>query len=595
MPGRWKTDQVEVARGPMLAITDPEVRRVTVMGPTQLMKSSLLENTFGYFAHQDPSPILLAQPTVELAEAFGRERIDNMIRDCSCLSEIVREKKSRDGANTLSFKAFPGGHLALVGVNSPSKLASRPIKVALMDEVDKYPESAGDEGDVPSLIGERVATFFDHKLIQVCSPTIEGDSRIDNEYHKGDRRIYKVPCPHCRHAEEMQWKNVDWPEGDPESAQYQCGECKKPWTESQRIAAISKGFWFAQAPFKGHASFRCSKLVSPWETIAQLARKWVDAQGKPEQLKVFINTQLAQTWSQKGEAPDHQRLYERRELYKLNTLEPGIVFLVCGVDVQKDRIEYEVVGYGRDKQSWSVDYRVLMGDTSSEKNAVWNELDKVLNETWKTQDKRELQIRMLAVDSSAYTQTVYNWVRSKSADRVRAIKGFDNIQTIFGTPRQADVNRDGAKVRRGVKLWPVGVSVLKSELYGWLKADKPEDGKPYPPGYCHFPEYDMEHFKRLCSEQLMKRTVNGRAHYRWEILKDRRNEQLDCRVYARAAASMFGLDRFSENDFEILEGKFEVPGQKEAEQKVQATSERSDSTETDQNDFWSRQRNKKLF
>ncbi len=594
LPGRWKTDRVEVARGPMLVVTDPNVKRITIMGPTQLMKSSLLENIIGYYAHQDPSPILLAQPTATLAEAFGKDRIDKMFRDSPVLTGLIAEKKSRDSGNTLTYKAFPGGYLALVGSNSPTDLSSRPIRIALMDEVDKYPDSAGKEGDVPGLITERTATFFDSKIVMTCSPTVEGRSRIASEYEQGDKRIFVVPCPHCQHTEEMQWVNVRWPKNEPDKALYNCPECKVSWSEPDRIRAVSAGRWVATAPFNGHASFRCSKLVSPWEPVNVMARKWVESKDNPEKLKVFINTQLAETWIEKGEAPDHQRLYERRENYKLNYLPKGVVFLTIGADVQKDRIEAEIVGWGRDKQSWSIDYRVLMGDTSNENNPVYAELDKLLNETWIAIDERQLQVRMLAIDSGYNTQTVYNWARKHASDRVRVIKGSDSAQTIFGTPRDIDVKEDGTRLRRALKLWSIGVSVIKTELYGWLKQNKPEEGQPYPPGYCHFPQYDLEHFKRLASEHLINRTVKGRKVPRWEKIYER-NEQLDCRVYSRAAASFFGLDRMTPKDFDLLEGiEPEVQRLPPKPGIPQVDSVRQDR-EPQGSKYWDRHRNKKLF
>lgn len=585
---------MEVARGPMMAVTDPKVKRVTVMGPTQLMKSSLLENIIGYYAHQDPSPILLAQPTVTLAEAFGKDRIDKMFRDSPVLSGLLTNKKGKDSQNTMTYKAFPGGYLVLVGSNSPTDLSSRPIRIALMDEVDKYPESAGKEGDVISLITERTATFFNSKVIVVCSPTVEGRSRVHAEYEAGDKRIYMVPCPHCGFTEEMNWLNVRWENDDPETALYHCGDCRKPWTEAERVRAIGQGHWEATAEFKGHASFKCSKLVSPWEPVSVMARKWMEAKNTPELLKVFVNTQLAETWVEKGEAPDFQRLYERREEYQTNTIPNGVVFLTAGVDVQRDRIELEVVGWGRDKQSWSIDYRILMGDTTQPE--VWSQVNNLLNETWKTSDDRELQIRVLAVDSGFNTQHVYNWARTHASDRVRVIKGSQNLQTIFGTPKDIDVSRDGTRLRRALKLWFIGVSIVKTELYAWLKLDKPEDGKKYPPGFCHFPQYDLEHFKRLSSEQLMKRVVNGRTQFRWEKLFER-NEQLDCRIYARAAASMFGLDRMTERDFDTLEGKFEIQKVKQKNNTSLDNSPQTISEKSKQNprDYWSRQRGKKLF
>ncbi len=578
----------------MLAITDPNVRQVTIMGPTQLLKTSVLENTFGYYAHQSPSPILLAQPTVEIAEAFGRERIDPMVRDTPVLRELVSDKKSRDGSNTLTFKAFPGGFAALVGVNAPSKLASRPIRVALGDEIDKWPKSSGKEGDPVTLIKERLATFFDSKAVFVCSPTIEGDSRIQDEYEQGDKRIYLVPCPHCEHAEEMSWQNVKWPEGEPEKALYHCGKCEKPWTETQRQQSIRKGYWLATAEFKGHASFKCSKLVSPWQPVSVMALKFLEAKGKPEKMKAFVNTQLAETWVEKGEAPDYQRLYERRELYKINELPDGVAFITGAADVQKDRIEVEIKAWLRDKQNFSIDYRVLVGDTSNEKDAVWAELDKVLNETWITNDKRELQVRMFGIDSGYNTTQVYSWAKRHSINRVRVLKGSDSLQMHFAPPKDADVNgKDGSRLRRAVKVWSVGVSYTKTEMYGWLKLDKPEDGKPYPAGYCHFPEYGLEHFKRLCSEQLMKTKLkNGKTVYRWTQIYER-NEQLDIAVYNRAIAAMVGIDRMSQEEFDILEGKHELPGDQERV-KHQEANESSDTSNPDA-DYWDRQKGRKLF
>jgi phage terminase large subunit GpA-like protein len=590
-PGKWSTSKVEAARGPMLAATDPHVRKVTVMCSTQMLKTSLLENIIGYYIHLEPSPILVVQPTVSLAETFSKDRLDKMLRDTPVLRGIVGEKKSRDSGNTVSHKQFPGGFVALVGANSPVDLASRPIRIALLDEVDKYPESAGKEGDPVRLVEERTATFRDSaKIVTVCSPTIEGRSRIEQDYVNGDRRVYCAPCPHCGEAEELLWDNVKWENDDPETARYVCPKCKSGWTEIERLKAIGKGFYRATAPFTGHASFKVNKLASPWEPLSVLVRKYLESKDHPEKLKTFYNTQLAETWVEKGEAPDYQRLYERRELYAQNVLPEGVVFLTAGADVQKDRIEVEIVGWGRDKQSWSIDFRVLMGETAGED--VWNELSALLGEIWQTSTGQDLTIRMLAVDTGYNTQYVYNWVRKQAPDRVRAVKGSDSAQTIFGTPKDVDIARDGSKLKRAIKLWPVGVSVVKSELYGWLRLDKPEDGHAHPPGYCHFPQYDLEHFKRLCSEHYMKRTVNGRTAYRWEKMYER-NEQLDCRVYARAAASMFGLDRFTSKDFDVLAGKFEAPRPKPnvSERKLEP-NEPNKQTPKPTSSYWDRQNRK---
>lgn len=542
----------------MLAVTDPRVRKITVMGPTQLLKTELINNIVGYFMHQDPAPVIVMQPTGKMAEAWSKDRLDKMLRDTPALKSLVGERRSKEGDNTILHKSFPGGHITVVGSNSPSDLAMRPVRITLRDEVDKYPRSAGNEGDPSKLIQERSATFWNALDVGVCSPTVQGDSAIEAEYELSDKRAFHGKCPFCKELEELRWEQVRWSEENPEqSAHYVCSKCDRPWVETDRLNAISKGEYVATAPFAGHAGFKVNKIASPWEGLNVLVKKWLESQNSPEKLKTFVNTQLAETWQERGEVPEFKRLYERRESWKLNQLQSGIVFLTAGADVQKDRIEVEIVGWGRDKQSWSVDYRVIMGDTATE--PPWLELDKIQNETWRTDSNQDLQLRMLAVDSGYNTTHVYNWVKKKSADRVRAIKGSDHLQMTFGQPKDVDIARDGSKLKRACKVWPVGVSVIKSEFYSWLKLDGAGDDGKYLPGFCHYPQFEEEFFKRVCSEQLVEKKVNGRTVNRWVKIHER-NEPLDCRIYARAAAAMFGIDRFSEVDWDKLEGKYDLPG-----------------------------------
>jgi phage terminase large subunit GpA-like protein len=548
-PGKWRTSLVEPARGPMLAVTEPKVKKISIMACTQLMKTELLNNIVGYFVHQDPSPIIVMQPTGSLAETWSKDRLDPMIRDTPALSDLIKTKKSRDSGNTIGHKQFVGGHITIIGSNSPSELASRPVRITLRDEIDKYEDNI--EGDPSALINERAATFWNALDVGVCSPTIKGRSKIEAEFLASDRRKFHVDCPHCSHNHFMVWSNVKWQNNDPQTAQYQCPECTALWTERERIDAIKGGAYVATAPFTGHAGFHVNKLASPWEPLSTLVKKWLEAQLDPSKLKTFINTQLAETWEEKGEAPEHMRLYERRALYHINSCPEGVVFLTAGCDVQKDRLELEIVGWGKNKESWSVDYRVIMGETTT--IAPWIELDKLLNETWELSNKTQVQIKVLAVDSGYNTQHVYSWARKHTSNRVMVVKGQDAQQNILGVPSVADVSHQGKKVKRGVRVWPVGVSTLKSELYGFLNLDGAGDDNVYPAGFCHFPSYGEEFFRMLTAEQLVKRIVNGKTVYKW-LKSYERNEALDCRNYARAAASMIGMDRFKEKDWENFNG-----------------------------------------
>lgn len=590
-PGKWRTSLVEPARGPMMAVTDPTVKKISIMACTQLMKTELINNIVGYFVHQDPSPIIVMQPTGSLADTWSKDRLDPMIRDTPVLKELIKDKKSRDSGNTIGHKQFVGGHITVIGSNSPSELASRPVRITLRDEIDKYEDNR--EGDPSALIVERSATFWNALDVGVCSPTIKGRSKIEAEYLASDRRKFHVDCPHCSHNHFMVWSNVRWQNNDPLTAQYECPECTVLWTEKDRIEAISNGYYVATAPFKGHAGFHVNKLASPWEPLSALVEKWITAQADPSKLQTFINTQLAETWEEKGEAPEYMRLYERRASYNINTCPEGVVFLTAGCDVQKDRLEIEIVGWCKGKQSYSIDYRVIMGETTTE--SPWLELDKILNETWTLTNDQEIQIKVLAIDSGFNTQHVYNWARKYPSNRVMVVKGQDSQQNILGIPSAADVTHNGVKSKRSVRVWPVGVSNLKSELYGFLNLKGAGDDGIYPPGYCHFPQYGEEFFKMLTAEQLMKRIVNGKTVYKW-VKTHERNEALDCRNYARAAATMIGIDRFKEQDWINLTGSFiSKPIVKPEEQKQINTITNRPKPNNQPNNFWRNNGGKKSF
>ncbi len=622
-PGKWKTSRVAVARGPMEAVTNPLTRTVSVMCCTQLLKTELILNTIGYFIHQDPAPIIVMQPTVGLAEAFSKDRIAPMIRDTPVLTGKVADAKARDSGNTILHKQFPGGQLTMIGAESPGELAMRPVRVILCDEVDKYPASAGNEGDPIKLLSERAATFWNHKRIFVCSPTIEphehGGSRIAMEYREGDERVFEVDCPHCNYRHEMQWGNVKWPEGKPELALYECPECKQKWTEPERQRAIRaaserpetsppvfglcyEGFgWRGTKPFAGHASFRASKLASPWEPVSVLAKKFVEAK-TPQMLKTFINTQLAETWKEKGEAPEWKRLYDRREGYKQDVVPMRALVLTAFADVQKDRIEVEVVAWGRNLESWSIAYRVLPGDTSSLDSECWVGLGRMLSEEWMHEGGTFMRLDRLGVDSGYNTNTVYNFARKHKADpRVIVTKGDEKSPVLLGIPKAKEVRVDGKRALRGVKVWHIGTNLAKSELYGFLRLESPIDpAEPMPYGWCHFPQYGDEYFKMLTAEQIVSKVVKGYRREEWTKTRER-NEALDCRVGNRAIAYGFGVDRWTEDHWQEREEALGVraidppihPAEQAQEEQRQAEArqnEEEEEEERQESSFWRRRR-----
>jgi phage terminase large subunit GpA-like protein len=556
-PGQWRTSRAEYQRGIMDAISDGSVESVVVMSSSQVGKSEALGNAVGYYIDQDPAPIMMVMPTERDAEAWSKDRFSPMARDTPCLAGRISDPKSRDGSNKILHKRYPGGHLTIVGANAPSGLASRPIRILLCDEVDRYPFSAGAEGDPVNLAKKRTVTFWNRKIVLVSTPTIRGASRIETAYAESDQRQYWVPCPACGAHQVLVWSQVRWESADgahwPETARYHCADCDAPWTDAMRWAAIRKGEWRARAPFSGIAGFHLSEIYSSWVRLEAMVAAFLSARrGGDEAMKTFVNTSLGETWMESGEAPDWRRLSDRRERWTPGTVPAGGLILTAGADVQKDRIEVDVWAWGRGLESWLVDHVVI--DGGPEHASSWNALTALLGKSWSHASGSRLPIARMAIDTGYEASAVYTWARAQGFAQVAPVKGvegFNRASPVAG-PTYVDATEGGRRLRRGARLWTAAVSTFKAETYRFLRLERPTGeelaaGASFPPGTIHLPDWlDDEWLKQFVAEQLVTvKTKRGFTRLEWQKLRER-NEALDARVYARAAAWIVGLDRWSE-------------------------------------------------
>lgn len=534
----------------MDAFTDRRVTDIVIISSAQVGKSEILLNVIGFMMDQDPCPILMLQPTLAMAEAVSKDRITPMMRDTPALRQLV--EKQRDSGNTLLHKQFPGGHLTLAGANSPASLASRPIRIVLADEVDRYPPSAGDEGDPVSLAEKRTLTFSNRKKVKVSTPTVKGASRIEEAYKQSDMRRFHVPCGHCGEKQTLIWEQVKWPDNAPDKAQYLCPHCSVLWTEADRIEAIRKGEWIGSAPFTGIAGFHISELYSPWKVLPEIAAEFLAAQGNPERLRVWINTSLGETWEiDASDRADPLSLSARAESYSLGTVPDGVGMVVASVDTQGDRLEHYTWGFGAGEEAWVLDRNVFFGDPTH--SVVWEQLREQLGRPLTTEKGALVVPRVVAIDSGGHhTHGVYNFCRVNAMRRtiyglqeIIAIKGQSHSdKTILGKPTDVDVDFKGNKIAKGVKLWPVGSSAAKSLLYGRFKLQAPG------PGYVHFSgELPEDFYDQLTSEKLVTKYVKGFPRVEWQLDKGKRNEALDCAVYAYAAAIHLGMNRMRPADW----------------------------------------------
>ncbi|MGW5960762.1 phage terminase large subunit family protein [Methylorubrum thiocyanatum] len=591
--GKFITAKVEVARGPMLWATEPGVSKMTLMACTQLLKTTVIENILGRFIHLDPCPILAVLPKDDAAETFSKDRLAPMIRDSKKLLELFGEAKSRDAGATLTHKQFPGGHITLVGANSPTNLAMRPIRLLVCDEIDKYPFSAGGEGPPIDLAEERQAEFKANSLtVLACSPTVAGRSAIEASYEESDQRKAFVCCPHCPTWQPLEWEQVRFDKDEDgkiiaASARYECVACERPWSEAQRLAALRKIEWRQTKPFaccgekqvpeqwaplahgvrralcrccgtqavsNEHAGGQASKLYAPKQTIKETVAKFARALRRgPEALRTFFNTQLARTWKEGVDGPEWKDVYARRDDYLSGTVSAGALILFAGVDVQKDRLEVSVWGFGRNRERWLVEHRVLTGDTA--RPAVWAELVTMFDETWEHASGAEMAVRDWGIDSSAFTDVVYNFVRTQAGrGNIHAIDGQDSYSNIYLGVGNKDANPRGRKIRRGLKTVRIGVSLAKQELMSCLGLQRPAAGAAFPAGFVHLPrDVSEDGVQQLTAEELVVSISRGKTRREWVPIGGRRNEWLDCANYARGLAAFRGWDRWREMQWRGLE------------------------------------------
>jgi len=518
--GAWKTSRAPYQREIMDSFNDPSIQRIVFMKSAQVGATEILLNVIGYYIDQDPSPMLVMQPTLQMGQAFSKDRLATMIRDSEKIRDCVKDPRSRDSGNTVLSKKFPGGNLNIVGSNSASGLASRPIRIVLADEVDRYEASAGSEGDPISLATKRTTTFWNKKIYLCSTPTVKGLSRIETAFEESDKRYYHVPCPECNKKQVLKWKNIVWEENKPETASYACEHCGSVINEAKKQWMLKHGEWIASSSSSNTAGFHISELYSVWSTWADMAKNFLEAKKQPEMLKTWINTALGESWEEQGETIEHEKLLERRLNYDSESIPESVLVLTAGVDTQKDRLELQMVGWGSNYESWVIEYKIFWGDPNAVN--VWQELDSYLKKRFKTENGRILTISCTCIDSGGHhTNQVYQFTKPRQGRRVFAVKGLS-------TAGKPIANRPTFVGKNKAVLYGVGSDSAKEAIFARLSSE---------PEYTtlHFcSDLDEEYFQQLTAEKRVTKFVRGKKSLVWKQIRPR-NEALDTLVYNFAA------------------------------------------------------------
>ena len=526
-PGRWRTDRAPYQREIMDCITDPSIKTMVIKSSAQVGKTSILLAGMGYHIHHAPAPMLAIQPTLNMAEAFSKDKLSPMVRDTPALAELVADERSRNAANTIYHKQFPGGQLTLAGANSPTSLRMRSVKIVWADEIDAYPPSAGDEGDPLKLAVKRTQTFFDSKLVCSSTPTIKGLSRVDDLFEGSDKRFFFVPCAHCDHHQVLEWERVVWTKGQPAGAHYSCETCGTLWDDAEIKRQVKLGEWRATEPFAGTAGFHIWQIYSPWSTLEQICSEFEESEGKSAERQVWWNTTLGEVWDGDETAGvSADELYQRRENYNTHEVPEHACVVTAGVDVQADRLEILIKAYGAGNESWCLQYLKIYGDPSGD--AVWSDLREMLMIRLAHPSGRTMGIDAAAIDSGYLTDRVYefcgkNFGPGKTWYAVKGVGGEGKVGWVQSKSRN----------KWKAHLFNVGVDTFKTTIYSQL--GNRETGSDY----IHFPnvdQFDEGFFEQLTVERV--RTVydtRGFARREWYKPAGRRNEAIDLNAYADAA------------------------------------------------------------
>lgn len=538
-PGKWKTSRAPYQKDIMNAFTESGIHRVVVKSSSQIGKSDMMNNVIGRFAHLDPCAIMMIQPTIDMAQDYSKTRIAPMIRDTKVLNNLFYDVKSRDANNTILSKVFPGGRLIMCGANSPAGLASRPIRILLADEVDRFPDSAGTEGDPVDLAAKRMTTFWNSCMGLFSTPTNEGSSRIDEEYLAGTQEEWQHKCPNCgeyhllRHIDmTVDYKEIKTPSGKKtvivNDVKWRCPHCGFSFSEKEMKQTpqkyISRN---ADALKNGIRSFFVNGFTSPWMTWSRIMREWLEAKGDPEREKVIMNTVFGESYKQKGAFEDEQIFLRRRESYGAE-LPNGVLLLTAAIDTQDNRLEYEVVGWGKEEECWGIRKGIVLGAPNQDR--TWKEIDNILDKTYHFADGKGLKVVRTFIDSGGhYTSDVYNYCQKNFHKQRFAIKGR-------GGPGIPLIYKIAKANNAKAPLILLGVDDGKQQIMDRLSIDSPG------PLYFHFPQdegikelsnrgYDDLYFKGIISEHKKVYKRNGVLREVWETTKNVRNEPLDLRNY----------------------------------------------------------------
>jgi phage terminase large subunit GpA-like protein len=498
-------------------IGDDTTERVSILKSARVGATQAMVGALGHFAHNDPAPVIYLMPSEEDSRTFMVSNVEPVFAESPALREALAQEKSRD---TLLHRRYPGGSLMVLSARAPRNLRARTARVVFADEIDGYEIDLRGEGDPIELAIKRTLTFSNRKIVLASTPLHEDSSRIVRAYEQSDMRVYEVPCLHCDSFKEILWKDITWPEGKTQDAAWACPECGALVEERQKPQMILKGRWRATAPHvEGHAGFKLTALTSllPNTAWPKLAAEFLQAKRSPVTLQPFVNTVLGEPWRADGEDLDPAAFARLQRPMSAANLPEDVVALTAGVDCQGDRLEASLVGWTVDGELRVLEHAIIWGAPIDPQ--TWVDLDAHLSRQFLHPLGGILRLDAAIVDSGNWADRVYEFCRPRTPRRIIAgngLSGFNRPNLAWGASRKT-------------RLAQIGVDAIKLQLHERIK-----DGRTVLFSDALGPDY----FDQLNAERLVTKYSHGHPTKLWELISGRRNEGLDCLVYATAARQL---------------------------------------------------------
>ena len=563
-PGPWRNSRTPYLVEVMKCLSpNNRTKEIAFMKGIQIGATESGLNWILYSIDVQPGPFLAVQPTDGTSKRWSKQRVGPSIEACERLQGKIKKTVGRSSGNSLQQKDYPGGTIVITGSGSPSSLASMPMGNLYLDEIDKYEDSAGKAGDPIELVKARISTYPRAKIFYTSTPLLKETSRITALYEDSDQRVYELPCPHCSGGKgqlndgffSLEFDQFQWPKGQPEKVLCYCPLCGGAIEEWQKTKMLAGGRWVAKNPGHWRTGFHLSALYSPvgWLSWVAIARRFEANGNDPERRKTFANEILGIAWEEEGETLAADIFDRRKEKYEAEVPD-GVLMITLSGDVQKERLEYEIRGWGVDEESWGIEYGIIHGDTtelsSGDKDypSVWEQLDELRLRDFKRADGRVMRISCVFVDSGYRSDTVYKYTKERERMRVFSVKGSSS-------PNSDISNKPTRRNKYGAALFMVGSYKAKEVIHARLKIDQ------HGGGYMHFPAhetsgYNGSYYAGLICEKQIPVYRNGYRKLIWHKPKDARNEPLDLAVYNLAAI------RYLNPKWEVIAARFNNPTSK---------------------------------